>query len=47
MDLVQTNHKTCKQIKGEASSSTLVEDLASNHNNMKAYKEITFLKAKE
>jgi hypothetical protein len=31
--------KTCKQINGEASSSTLVEDLAFNHNEMKAYKE--------
>jgi hypothetical protein len=28
--------KTCKQVNGEASSSTLVEDLASKHNKMKA-----------
>jgi hypothetical protein len=31
--------KTCKQINGEASSLTLVEDLASNYNEMKAYKD--------
>jgi hypothetical protein len=34
--------KTCKQINGDASSSTLVEDLVSNHNEVKAYKEMTF-----
>ena len=28
--------KTCEQINGEVSSSTLVEDLTSNHNEMKA-----------
>jgi hypothetical protein len=38
--------KTCKQINGEASSSTLVEDLVSNHNEMKAYKEMTFERLK-
>jgi hypothetical protein len=38
--------KTCKQINGEASSSTLVEDLASEHNEMKAYKEMTFERLK-
>jgi hypothetical protein len=31
--------KTCKQINGEALSSTLVEDLAFNRNKMKAYKD--------
>jgi hypothetical protein len=38
--------KTFKQINGEASPSTLVEDLAFNHNEMKPYKEMTFERIK-
>jgi hypothetical protein len=38
--------KTCKQINSEASSSTLVEDLTSNYNEIKAYKEMTFERLK-
>jgi predicted dinucleotide-binding enzyme len=38
--------KTCKQINSETSSSTLVEDLVSNHNEMKAYKEMMFERLK-
>jgi hypothetical protein len=38
--------KTCKQINGEAKSSISVEDLNSNHNEMKAYKEMAFERLK-